>query len=74
MIRLIRSNLAALPTPIVPFGFTALRTVPEGMLVALFRRFLRSSVADPLKTSTPAVAGELDILAAQLGALERPPG
>lgn len=34
MIRLMRHNLAALPTAPVPRGFVALRTLPEGLLAA----------------------------------------
>jgi 2-dehydropantoate 2-reductase len=67
MIRLMRRNLAALPTRPVPRAFAALRTVPEGVLVPVFRRFLLSTAAAPLDTATPAVFGELDLLAAQLG-------
>src|ERR1700691_2790115 len=45
MIRLMRQNLAAMPTPPVPRGFVALQTLPEGLLVAMLRRFLRSPTA-----------------------------
>ncbi|MCU1530427.1 MAG: Ketopantoate reductase ApbA/PanE domain protein [Frondihabitans sp.] len=69
MIRLMRQNLKALPMPPVPSGFTAVRTVPEGVLVAVFRRFLRSTAAGPLDTATPAVFAELDRLAEQVRAL-----
>jgi len=70
MIRLMRRNLAAMPTRPVPRAFSALRTVPEGMLVPVFRRFLRSTAAEPLATDSPAVTGELDLLAEQLRAYE----
>ena len=71
MIRGIRQNLAALPTRPVPSAFGALRTVPEPVLVAVFRRFLRSSVAEPLTTDSPAVSAELDRLTEQLRALAK---
>lgn len=69
MIRLIRHNLATLPTPTVPGGFAALRTLPEGLLVALLRRFLRSSTVaySGLQNSSPATeAAELERLAEQI--------
>src|ERR1700689_593477 len=57
MIRLIRQNLAAMPTPPVPRGFAALQTLPEGLLAAILRRFLRGPTAahSGLDTTTPAV-------------------
>ena len=39
MIRLLRQNLAAMPTPAVPRGFAALQALPEGLLAAMLRRF-----------------------------------
>lgn len=69
MIQLMRQNFKALPTRPVPFGFTAVHTVPERVLVAVFRRFLRSTAAAPLSTASPAVMAELDRLATQLRAL-----
>jgi 2-dehydropantoate 2-reductase len=56
MIRRMRRNLAALPTPPVPRGFVALRTLPEGLLVPVLRRFLRSPTAahSGLANATPA--------------------
>jgi 2-dehydropantoate 2-reductase len=73
MIRLMRQNLSALPTPPVPRGFTALRTVPEGLLVTVLRRFLRGPTAahSGLSNSSPAEAAELDRLAEQLRAYTR---
>lgn len=70
MLHLIRQNLAALPTPPVPRGFTALRTLPEGLLVALLRRFLRSPTAthSGLSNTSPAETAELARLAEQLHA------
>jgi len=71
MIRLVRQNLAAMPTPPVPRGFVALRTLPEGLLVAMLRRFLRSRTAahSGLDNASPAVeAAELERLAEQLRA------
>ena len=73
MIRVMRQNLSDLPTPPVPRGFTALRTVPEGLLVTLLRRFLRSPTAahSGLSNSSPAEAAELERLAEQLRAYTR---
>jgi 2-dehydropantoate 2-reductase len=71
MIRLIRQNLAAMPTPPVPRGFVALQTLPEGLLATLLRRFLRSPTAahSGLNNATPAVeAAELERVAEQLRA------
>jgi 2-dehydropantoate 2-reductase len=69
MIRLMRENLSHLPMRPVPRAFDALRTVPEGILVPVFRRFLRSTAAAPLSTDSPAVSVELERLAQQLHAL-----
>jgi 2-dehydropantoate 2-reductase len=79
MIRRIRQNLAALPTPTVPRGFVALRTLPEGLLAAISRRFLRSPTAahSGLDNATPATeAAELERVAEQMGAVipRREPG
>jgi len=74
MIRRIRQSLAALPVAPVPRGFAALRTLPEGLLVAVFRRFLRSPTVthSGLNTTSPAAeAAELDRLAEQLRAYAR---
>ena len=68
MIRLLRQNLANMPTRPVPRAFNLLRTVPEGVLVALFRGFLRSPAAAPLGTPDPASTAELDRMAEQLRA------
>ena len=71
MIRIIRQNLAALTTPIVPPGFVALRGIPEGLLAAVLRRFLRSPTAvhSGLNNASPATeAAELERLAEQLRA------
>ncbi|WBB76539.1 hypothetical protein O7602_13810 [Micromonospora sp. WMMD1128] len=70
MIGLIRQNLAAMPSPPVPRGFGALRTLPEGLLVAVLRRFLRSSAAlhSGLSNTAPAEAAELARTAEQLRA------
>jgi 2-dehydropantoate 2-reductase len=72
MIRLMRQNLAAMPMRPVPRGFAVLRTLPEGLLVALFRRFLRGPTAahSGLSTASPAVSAELDRLAEQLRAFD----
>jgi 2-dehydropantoate 2-reductase len=74
MLRLIRQNLATLPTPTVPRGFVALRTLPEGLLVAVLRRFLRSPTAaqSGLNSASPAAeAAELERLAEQMRAYPR---
>ena len=69
MVRLIRQHLAAMPTSPVPRGFVALQTLPEGLLVAVLRRFLRSPTAahSGLNSATPAAeAAELERLAEQM--------
>ncbi len=65
-----RQNLAALPTPPVPRAFAALQTLPEGLLVAVLRRFLRSTTAvhSGLSDVSPATAAELGRLAEQMRA------
>ncbi|MET4922455.1 2-dehydropantoate 2-reductase N-terminal domain-containing protein [Streptomyces sp. PSRA5] len=70
MLRLMRQNLAAMPTPPTPRGFAALRTLPEGLLVATLRRFLRSPTAvhSGLSDASPATAAELARLAEQIRA------
>lgn len=70
MLRLMRRNLATMPAPPVPRAFAALRILPEGLLVALLRRFLRSATAvhSGLSDSSPATAAELGRLAEQLRA------
>ncbi|MEO3860574.1 2-dehydropantoate 2-reductase N-terminal domain-containing protein [Acrocarpospora sp. B8E8] len=73
MLHLMRQNLAAMPTPPVPRGFAALRTLPEGLLVAVLRRFLRSPTAahSGLSNASPAEAAELERLAEQMRAYAR---
>ena len=74
MIRLMRQNLAALPTRPVPRGFAALQTLPEGLLAPVLRRFLRSPTAahSGLDSATPATeAAELERLAEQMRAYAR---
>ncbi|MGW8575609.1 ketopantoate reductase family protein [Streptomyces niveus] len=73
MLRLMRQNLAGMPTPPVPGGFAALRTLPEGLLVATLRRFLRSPTAvhSGLSDASPATVAELDRLAEQMRAYAR---
>ena len=74
MLRLMRQNLAALPTPPVPRGFAALQRLPEGLLVAVLRRFLRSPTAthSGLNNASPATeAAELERLAEQMRAYAR---
>ncbi|WNV85539.1 2-dehydropantoate 2-reductase N-terminal domain-containing protein [Umezawaea sp. Da 62-37] len=71
MVRLMRRNLATMPNPPVPRGFGALRTLPEGLLVVVLRRFLRSSTAaqSGLNTTSPAASvAELERMAEQMRA------
>ncbi|MEU5269689.1 2-dehydropantoate 2-reductase N-terminal domain-containing protein [Streptomyces hygroscopicus] len=70
MLHLIRHNLAAMDTPPVPRAFTALRALPQGLLVAVLRRFLNSPTAahSALNAPSPAAAAELERLAEQLRA------
>ncbi|MFH8450481.1 ketopantoate reductase family protein [Streptomyces fungicidicus] len=70
MLHLMRQNLAAMPTPPVPRAFGALQTLPEGLLVAVLRRFLRSRTAarSALSDTSAAATAELDRLAEQLRA------
>lgn len=71
MLHHMRQNLAALNAPPVPRGFAALRILPDGLLLPVLRRFLRSATVaySGLGTSTPATeVAELDQLAAQLRA------
>lgn len=70
MLHLMRHNLAAMPAPPVPRAFGALQTLPEGLLVALLRRFLSSQTAarSGLSDTSPATAAELSRLAEQLRA------
>ncbi|WP_033344162.1 ketopantoate reductase family protein [Catenuloplanes japonicus] len=72
MLHVIRQNLAAMPASPYPRGFTALQTLPEGLLVPVLRRFLRSDTAvnSGLSADSAAAIGELDHLAAQLRARE----
>ncbi|MEU4241111.1 2-dehydropantoate 2-reductase N-terminal domain-containing protein [Actinoplanes sp. NPDC026619] len=58
MLRLIRENLTVLPSPPVPRAFAALRTLPEGLLVAVLRRFLRSPTAANSGLGNPSPATE----------------
>lgn len=70
MLRLMRQNLAAMETPPVPRAFGALRVLPEGLLVAALRRFLKSPTAvhSGLSDRSPATVAELERLAEQLRA------
>lgn len=71
MIRRMRHNLAALPTPPVPRGFAAVLTLPDGVLVPVIRRFLRSPTAthSGLSNTSPATeTAELARLADQIRA------
>jgi 2-dehydropantoate 2-reductase len=76
MIRLMRQNLAALPTRPVPRGFVALQALPQGLLVALLRRFLRSPTVthSGLSSTSPAVeAAEYERLTEQMRAHSKGP-
>ncbi|MFG2319235.1 ketopantoate reductase family protein [Streptomyces tendae] len=68
MLHLIGQNLAAMDTPPVPRAFAALRTLPQGLLVAVLRRFLKSPTAvhSGLNDPSPATAAELERLTEQL--------
>ncbi|MDJ1131289.1 ketopantoate reductase family protein [Streptomyces iconiensis] len=70
MLHLVRQNLAAMATPPVPRAFAALRTLPQGLLVTVLRRFLKSPTAahSGLNHPSPATAAELGRLAEQLRA------
>jgi 2-dehydropantoate 2-reductase len=72
MIRLMRDNLAALPMPPVPRAFAALRTLPEGLLVAVLRSFLRgpTTAHSGLSDVSPATTAELERLTEQLRATQ----
>ncbi|OWA11911.1 ketopantoate reductase [Streptomyces sp. CS113] len=67
-LHLIGQNLAAMDTPPVPRAFAALRTLPQGLLVAVLRRFLKSPTAvhSGLNDPSPATAAELERLTEQL--------
>ncbi|WP_166983943.1 ketopantoate reductase family protein [Paramicrobacterium fandaimingii] len=71
MIGLIRQNLEALTTRPVPRAFSAVRMLPVGVLVALFRLLLRSTAAAPLGTTSAAASGELELLTEQVGGFAR---
>jgi 2-dehydropantoate 2-reductase len=73
MLHLMRQNLAALPAHPVPRGFAALQRLPEGLLVAVLRRFLRSPTAahSGLGSASPSATAELERLAEQIRAQRR---
>ncbi|GIL28216.1 ketopantoate reductase family protein [Actinocatenispora comari] len=75
MLGRIRQNLAAMPTPPVPRAFSAVQTLPHGLLVWALRRFLRSATAvhSGLSDSSPAAAAELARLAEQLDTFTQVP-
>jgi 2-dehydropantoate 2-reductase len=68
MLRLMRRNLGAMPMRPVPRGFVALQALPEGLLVAMLRRFLRSSTAtdSALSSTAPSVTAQLERLTEQM--------
>ncbi|WP_238698046.1 hypothetical protein [Streptomyces sp. E5N91] len=65
-LHLMRQNLAAIQTPPVPRAFAALRALPQGLLVAVLRRFPKSPTAvhSGLNDPSPATAAELEQLTA----------
>ncbi|MFI5845564.1 ketopantoate reductase family protein [Catenuloplanes sp. NPDC051500] len=74
MIHRMRQDLAALPTPPVPRGLAVALALPDGVLVPVIRRFLRSPTAtrSGLNNTSPATeAAELERLAEQLRARGR---
>ncbi|WP_244174925.1 hypothetical protein [Streptomyces misionensis] len=73
MLHLMRQNLAAMETPPVPRAFATLRALPQGLLVAVLRRFLKSPPAahSGLDDPSPAMAAELEQLTEQLRAPAR---
>jgi 2-dehydropantoate 2-reductase len=75
MLGRIRQNLAAMPTPPVPRAFSALQTLPYGLLVVALRRFLRSATAvhSGLSDTSPAAVAELARLAEQLDTFTQVP-
>ncbi|MEV6848359.1 2-dehydropantoate 2-reductase N-terminal domain-containing protein [Actinoplanes sp. NPDC051411] len=66
MIRLMRRYL---PAPPVPRAFGGLRVLPEGLVAALLRRFLRSPTAVRGLGTSAAEAGESERLTEQLRAI-----
>jgi 2-dehydropantoate 2-reductase len=71
MIGRMRQSLAAMPAPPVPGAFVALQILPEVLLAAMLRRFLRSPTAahSGLDSAAPAVeAAELERVAEQMRA------
>ncbi|MDP9799616.1 2-dehydropantoate 2-reductase [Catenuloplanes nepalensis] len=70
MLHHMRRNLAALPAPPVPRAFDALRTLPDGLLVPVLRRFLRGTTAahSGLADSSLTATAEYEVLAEQLRA------
>ncbi|GAB7037742.1 MULTISPECIES: ketopantoate reductase family protein [Catenuloplanes] len=74
MLHRVRRDLADLPTPPVPRGLAAVLTLPDGVLVPVVRRFLRSSTVthSGLSSTSPATeAAELERLADQMRILRR---
>ncbi|MEU8233831.1 2-dehydropantoate 2-reductase N-terminal domain-containing protein [Actinoplanes sp. NPDC048967] len=68
MLHQIRENLSTLPTPPVPRAFTALKALPEALLVPLLRSFLRSrtAVQSGLSDTTATATAEHNRLTNQL--------
>ncbi|QUL52108.1 hypothetical protein KDC22_16625 [Paenibacillus tritici] len=66
MIRHMRQNLADMSGPPIPRMLASLLKLPEVLLSALVRRFLRSSVAAQLNNPSPAAVAELARLAEQI--------
>lgn len=68
MAQRMRGSLGAVPGRAVPRAFDVVRVLPEQVLVAVFQRFLRSPLAQPLGTASRAAIGEYERLAEQLAA------
>ncbi|WP_213815738.1 ketopantoate reductase family protein [Glaciihabitans sp. dw_435] len=66
MVHELKRSLAAMPNATVPRPFGILSVLPAAILVPVFRLFLRSSAAGPLRTDSAAVSEELECLAEQL--------
>lgn len=66
MIHHMRQSLADMSGPPVPRMLASLLKLPEVLLAALVRRFLRSSVAAQLNNPSPAAVAELARLAEQI--------
>ncbi|WP_440901963.1 ketopantoate reductase family protein [Actinosynnema sp.] len=64
--RRIKANLTAAPTPVAPLGYRALRAMPDGLVAAGLRRFLRGTIAELGLAPTAAATAENALLVEQL--------